>query len=79
MSVTFSIKANYTKNSPYDFDMEYTCDVVHLDEAVFHMESVLKAAGFVFNRLEAIKDREEELPQLNFDFEIIGDKYDNKK
>jgi len=70
MSVTFLIKINYTKNSPYDFDMEYNFDVVHLDEAVFHMEAVLKAAGFVFDKLEVIKGEEEELPQLKFDLEL---------
>ena len=71
MSVVFSIKSSYVNNSPYDFDSEYNFDVTHLDEAVFHMESVLHAAGFVFDRLEVINNKEEEnLPQLNFDFEL---------
>jgi len=71
MSVKFSIRSSYVSSSPFDFDSEYNFDVVHLDEAVFHIEAVLRAAGFVFDKLEVINDREEEdLPQLDFDFEL---------
>ena len=70
MSVRFSVKSSYVSSTPYDFDLDYNFDVVHLDEAVYHFEAVLRAAGFVFDRIEVVNDKEEELPQLDFDFEL---------
>ena len=71
MSVRFSIKSSYTKSTPYDFDVEYNFDAIHLEEAIYHIEAILRASGFVFDRLEVVNDREEEeLPQLDFDFEL---------
>ena len=72
MSVKFSIRTSYVSSTPYDFDSEYNFESVHLDEAVYHIEAALRASGFVFDRLEVVNDgeEEEELPQLDFDFEL---------
>ena len=71
MSVKFSIRTSYVSSTPYDFDSEYNFESVHLDEAVYHIEAILRASGFVFDRVEVVNDREEEeLPQLDFDFEL---------
>ena len=50
--------------------MEYNFDAIHLEEAIYHIEAILRASGFVFDRLEVVNDNEEELPQLDFDFEL---------
>jgi len=72
----FEIKIKDDSGTSYDFNARYTFACSNLEDVVFHLDAILRTAGFVFDSIDIKKKsihEDEDLPHLDFDVQFDGE------
>jgi len=74
----FDIKIKDDTGTSYDFNARYAFACSNLEDVLFHLDTILRTAGFVFDNLEVTNKSTQEpggedVPHLDFDIEFDGE------